>query len=182
MYHIRIETAGQWVVHWPNGNTKILSAPLNECLPYLTKEIKTQSIEGGTIDQETLFEKDGQTLELAQYLTEETNRPFVCGMAKDFDTKAKQIPWNIEYYGYNPGKNEYSQESLLTVGNGFIGLRGTTPEMEISDNNYPALYLASLYNEVGSQVADKTIYNEDFVNAPNLQKMYLVVDGPAYQY
>ncbi|MDN6527010.1 MAG: glycoside hydrolase family 65 protein [Tetragenococcus halophilus] len=176
MYHIRIETTGQWVVHWPNGNTEILSASLNECLSYLTKEIKTQSIEGGTIDQEILFEKDGQTFELAQYLTEETNRPFVCGKATDFDTKAKQIPWNIEYYGYNPGKNEYSQESLLTVGNGFIGLRGTTPEMEISDNNYPALYLASLYNEVGSQVADKTIYNEDFVNAPNLQKMYLVLD------
>ncbi|GMA07670.1 glycosyl hydrolase [Tetragenococcus halophilus subsp. flandriensis] len=177
MYHIRIETTGQWIVHWPNGNTEVLSAPLNECLSYLTKEIKAQSIEGGTIDQETLFEKDGQTFALAQYLTEETNRPFICGTAKDFDTKAEQIPWNIEYYGYNPGKNEYSQESLLTVGNGFIGLRGTTPEMEISDNNYPALYLASLYNEVGSQVADKTIYNEDFVNAPNLQKMYLVVDG-----
>ena len=47
---------------------------------------------------------------------------------------------------------------------------GTTPEMEISDANYPGLYLASLYNTAESEVSDRTITNEDFVNAPNLQK------------
>ena len=49
--------------------------------------------------------------------------------------------------------------------------------MEISDDCYPATYLASLYNEADSKVSDRTITNEDFVNAPNLQKIYLVIEG-----
>ncbi|MDN6639582.1 MAG: glycoside hydrolase family 65 protein [Tetragenococcus sp.] len=177
MGYIHLETGENWKINWSNGATELLSAPLNQRIEQLKEKIKSQAIEGGTIDKEVLFEQEEQTLELAQYLTEETNRPFVCGQPGDFSAKAAQIPWYITYYGYNPGKNEYAQESLLTVGNGFMGLRGTTPEMEISDANYPGLYLAGLYNEAGSQVADKTIYNEDFVNAPNLQKMYLIIDG-----
>ena len=58
-----------------------------------------------------------------------------------------------------------------------MGLRGTMPEMEISDDHYPATYLASLYNTAASVVSNQTIYNEDFVNAPNLQKIYLIVDN-----
>lgn len=177
MNHIHIETGKHWTINWSDGTTETLSTPLNQRIDQLKEQINTQAVDGGTIDQEVIFEQEEQTLELTQYLTEETNRPFVCGQPEDFNEKVAQIPWNITYYGYNPGKNEYAQESLLTVGNGFMGLRGTTPEMEISDANYPALYLAGLYNEAGSQVADKTIYNEDFVNAPNLQKMYLIIDG-----
>lgn len=173
---IHIKTGEQWLVTWPDGTIQNLTAPLKKRVTQLKEQIIDQAIAGGTIDNEIFFEQDGQTFELAQFLTEETNRPFVCGRPEDFDKKSAQIPWQVTYYGYTPGKNEYAQESLLTVGNGFIGLRGTTPEMEISDNNYPALYLAGLYNELGSQVADKIIYNEDFVNAPNLQKMYLIVN------
>ncbi len=178
MGYIHVKTGEIWKVNWLDGTTESLTESLANRILYLKEKInKNQTIEGGTVDQEIIFEQDGQTFELAQYLTEETNRPFVCGQPEDFETKAAQIPWNVVYYGYNPGKNEYAKETLLTVGNGFIGLRGTTSEMEISDANYPALYLAGLYNNVGSQVADKTIYNEDFVNAPNLQKMYLIIDG-----
>lgn len=39
--------------------------------------------------------------------------------------------WEMKYEGYHPGKDEYSVESLLTVGNGYFGLRGTLPEMKI---------------------------------------------------
>ena len=95
----------------------------------------------------------------------------------DFAAAAQELPWRLDYYGYRPGKDEYSVESLLTVGNGFMGLRGTTPEMEISDANYPATYLASLYDTGYSKIQDRTIANEDFVNAPNMQKIYLIIDG-----
>ncbi|GAA3010593.1 glycoside hydrolase family 65 protein [Tetragenococcus solitarius] len=174
---IHVKTGDEWIVNWPDGTIQKLSTPLKKRIKQLKERMVDQTIEGGTIDKEILFEQDGQTHELTQWLIEETNLPFVCGQPEDFEKKAAQIPWQLTYYGYTPGKNEYAKESLLTIGNGFIGLRGTTPEMEISDSHYPALYLAGLYNKVGSQVADKIIYNEDFVNAPNLQKMYLVIDG-----
>lgn len=48
--------------------------------------------------------------------------------------------------------------------------------MTICEANYPGLYLASLYNTVESDVSGHTISNEDFVNAPNLQKMYVKID------
>lgn len=108
-------------------------------------------------------------------MTEALNLPFV--YTKDAEKQRKDLPWLITYHGYAPGKDEYSVESLLTVGNGFMGLRGTTPEMTITEENYPATYLASLYNTAASEVSGQTIYNEDFVNAPNLQKIYLIVDG-----
>lgn len=135
------------------------------------------SFDGGEIhaEKEILVSQEGRILEAAQTLTEALNLPFV--YTKDAEKQRKDLPWLITYHGYAPGKDEYSVESLLTVGNGFMGLRGTTPEMTITEENYPATYLASLYNTAASEVSGQTIYNEDFVNAPNLQKIYLIVDG-----
>ncbi|MGY3765100.1 glycoside hydrolase family 65 protein [Vagococcus vulneris] len=83
----------------------------------------------------------------------------------------------LTYHSYSKGKEEYSQESLTTVGNGFLGVRGTLPEMEISENNYPGTYLAGIYNTEESDVAGHAIFNEDFINLPNAYKIYVVVDG-----
>lgn len=171
--HLTIDQ--QWVAHWPNGTETIFEGELSTRLEQLKEAIIAQEVQGGTLSTEFVTELNGQVIEIGQYLTEETNRPFVAGTA-DFAEKVADIPWEVVYNGYTPGKDEYSVESLLTVGNGFLGLRGTTPEMEIAEENYPALYLASLYNTAASQVADRTIYNEDFVNAPNLQKMYVIID------
>lgn len=131
---------------------------------------------GGVISQKVLIQDDQTLVSFDQWLTEKLNKPFVQGTKEDYQKLSQKIPWELHYYGYTPGKDEYSVESLLTVGNGFMGLRGTTPEMEIADENYPGLYLASLYNTAASDVAGHTIYNEDFVNAPNLQKIYLIID------
>lgn len=172
--HLVLDT--KWTASWSDGSKTIFEGTVPERLQQLTNSLCAQKIEGGTINQELVIELNGQTIELSQYLTEKTNRAFIIGNPDEFKAKAAAIPWEVVYYGYTPGKDEYSVESLLTVGNGFLGLRGTTPEMEITDENYPALYLASLYNTAASQVADRTIYNEDFVNAPNLQKMYVILD------
>lgn len=93
------------------------------------------------------------------------------------EEKSVYDTWHLDYYGYTPGKEEYSVESLLTVGNGFMGLRGTLPEMTISNENYPATYLAGLYNEEKSTVAGQVVENEDFVNTPNNQYISLKVAG-----
>ena len=92
-------------------------------------------------------------------------------------TKPNESSWSLDYYGYEPGTKEYSTETMLTVGNGYIGLRGTVPEMRISDDHYPATYIAGLYNETFSKVSDREIPNEDFVNAQNLQYLSVTVDG-----
>ena len=84
--------------------------------------------------------------------------------------------WSINYSEYDPGTKEYSKESLFTTGNGFMGLRGTVPEMQICDDHYPATYIAGLYNETPSTVSGKKITNEDLVNAPNLQCLTVSVD------
>jgi len=75
-------------------------------------------------------------------------------------------PWLLEYNDYDP-KKEKSRESLLAVGNGYLGTRGAMEETKASDINYPGTYLAGLYNRLISKVAGKDIENEDFVNIPN---------------
>ncbi len=75
-------------------------------------------------------------------------------------------PWSLEYHGYDP-KKEKSRESLLAVGNGYLGVRGALEETRACDTNYPGTYMAGLYNRLVSKVAGKDIENEDFVNCPN---------------
>lgn len=169
-------TNDQWLLADHMGDIFTFTGTTNERIAALKKQLEKNQ-EGGILSDSFVFTNEEGTFSLDQWLTEKLNRAFVCGTEESFEEKRLEIPWQLEYYGYTPGKDEYSVESLLTVGNGFIGLRGTTPEMEISDANYPGLYLASLYNTAESEVSDRTITNEDFVNAPNLQKIYLVIDN-----
>lgn len=169
-------TNDQWLLADHMGAIFTFTGTTNERIAALKKQLEKNQ-EGGILSDSFVFTNEEGTFSLDQWLTEKLNRAFVCGTEESFEEKRLEIPWQLEYYGYTPGKDEYSVESLLTVGNGFIGLRGTTPEMEISDANYPGLYLASLHNTVESEVSDRTITNEDFVNAPNLQKIYLVIDN-----
>ncbi len=75
-------------------------------------------------------------------------------------------PWKLEYHDYDPAK-EKSRESLLTVGNGYLGTRGAFEEVKACETNYPGTYIAGLYNRLISKVADRDIENEDFVNTPD---------------
>ena len=171
----------QWTVTFPNNDTQTLTGSVNDNFSALQPLLAQHTFDGGYITgtDEVLVDTSFGLMSLAQWITENYNVPFVYGTEESFAEKAQALVWSLDYYGYQPGKDEYSVESLLTVGNGFMGLRGTTPEMEIADENYPATYLASLYNAATSKVSGRDIVNEDFVNAPNLQKIYLVIDGQA---
>lgn len=93
--------------------------------------------------------------------------------AKDLENKK----WGLEYSNYVPAK-EGVREALLTVGNGYFGTRGALEETSANDTNYPGTYIAGLYNRLPSQVGGRTVYNEDFVNAPNwLPLTFRVGDG-----
>ncbi|MCK4471613.1 MAG: glycoside hydrolase family 65 protein, partial [Anaerolineae bacterium] len=64
-------------------------------------------------------------------------------------------------------EKEGTREALCTVGNGYFGTRGALEECDANGTNYPGTYIAGVYNRLESEVAGRTIVNEDFVNCPN---------------
>ncbi|MHC5228492.1 glycoside hydrolase family 65 protein [Enterococcus sp. LJL99] len=132
-------------------------------------------------------ELNGSHAEFSKLLSEALNIPVIdenwskntTDLETAFQQQEQYTTWNLDYYGYHPGKEEYSVESLLTIGNGFMGLRGTLPEMMISKENYPATYIAGLYNKEESTVAGQIVENEDFVNTPNSQYISIKVADSA---
>ncbi|NQU85105.1 MAG: glycoside hydrolase family 65 protein, partial [Mariniphaga sp.] len=94
----------------------------------------------------------------------------------EFKDNKKHNPWSLEYYDYDP-KKEKSRESLLTIGNGYLGTRGALEEVRAEETNYPGTYIAGLYNRLISKVADRNIENEDFVNTPNWHHINFRIDN-----
>lgn len=74
--------------------------------------------------------------------------------------------WSLTYHNYDPGR-EKTREALLAVGNGYFGTRGAMEESEACAANYPGTYMSGVYNRLISQVGDRDIENEDFVNVIN---------------
>jgi beta-phosphoglucomutase family hydrolase len=74
--------------------------------------------------------------------------------------------WSLSYFDYSR-EEEGTREALCTVGNGYFGTRGALEECDADGTNYPGTYIAGVYNRLESEVAGRTIVNEDFVNCPN---------------
>ncbi|MBU4333534.1 MAG: glycoside hydrolase family 65 protein, partial [Candidatus Omnitrophica bacterium] len=86
--------------------------------------------------------------------------------------------WKLSYDKFDP-EEESLREALCTLGNGYFGTRGASPETSASKVHYPGTYIAGVYNTLPTEVSGKTIYNEDFVNCPNwLLFNYRIDDGP----
>ncbi|RLD33627.1 MAG: beta-phosphoglucomutase, partial [Bacteroidetes bacterium] len=85
------------------------------------------------------------------------------GIEEWFEEGLQKDNWDLVYYGYDSAK-EKTRESLLTLGNGYFGTRGSLEESRADEHHYPATYMAGLYNRLSSNVAGKEIENEDFVN------------------
>ncbi len=75
-------------------------------------------------------------------------------------------PWELSYRGWDPTE-EPLREALLTLGNGHFATRGAAEEARAGGPHYPATYLAGGYDRVESEVAGRTVENEDLVNWPN---------------
>jgi trehalose 6-phosphate phosphorylase len=85
--------------------------------------------------------------------------------------------WQIVYTNLPKGVESYGQESLLTLSNGYLGWRGAPVMATFTDDNYPGLYVAGVFNQTSTPVAGKDVINEDMVNLPNPQLIRLAVDG-----
>jgi len=88
------------------------------------------------------------------------------GIVDWFDNGLEKDNWSISYSDYVPEK-EKTRETLLTIGNGYLGTRGALEETSAGESNYPGTYIAGLYNRLISKVGDRDVENEDFVNVPN---------------
>lgn len=85
---------------------------------------------------------------------------------KWFDEELVADKWCLEYKTYEKEK-ERTREALLSIGNGYFGTRGTHEEMDQNSVNQPGTYMGGVFNRIPSQVGDRQIWNEDFVNCPN---------------
>lgn len=75
-------------------------------------------------------------------------------------------PWTIVYERFEPAE-EALRETLCTLGNGYFATRGVVSESVASKIHYPGTYIAGLYNRLATNIAGRTVVNEDMVNCPN---------------
>ena len=98
------------------------------------------------------------------------------GLKQALEAKRDYASWHLDYYGQYTGARNFGQEAMLTIGNGFLGLRGAYVEANADDNNYPGLYVAGMYNQNTTQIKGQAIVNEDLVNLPNAQYLSFAID------
>jgi len=98
------------------------------------------------------------------------------GLAAAVKTKTTYLKWHLDYYGQYTGVRNNGQEAMLTVGNGYFGLRGAYVEARADQDNYPGMYVAGVFDQATTKLQDHTVINEDLVNLPNTQFMTFGVD------
>ncbi|MEX2381893.1 MAG: glycosyl hydrolase family 65 protein, partial [Opitutales bacterium] len=74
-------------------------------------------------------------------------------------------------------RQERLREALCTLGNGYFATRGAAAESAANGIHYPGTYLAGGYNRLKSEVAGRTIENEDLVNMPNWLPLNFRIEG-----
>jgi trehalose/maltose hydrolase-like predicted phosphorylase/beta-phosphoglucomutase-like phosphatase (HAD superfamily) len=85
--------------------------------------------------------------------------------------------WSLAYEGFDP-RHQGLREALCALGNGYFVTRGALPEARADEVNYPGTYVAGLYNRAETEIAGRTVVNEDLVNVPNwLSLEFRVADG-----
>lgn len=84
--------------------------------------------------------------------------------------------WYLRYTGWDPASQPL-REALMTLGNGHFATRGALEEVSAGGSHYPGTYLAGGYDRLASDVAGKTIENEDLVNWPNWLPLSFRCDG-----
>ncbi|MEG0549695.1 MAG: hypothetical protein RR554_00960, partial [Vagococcus sp.] len=135
-----------------------------QVLDIIKKACETKKYDGGVFLNLELA--SSELNKMSHRFSEVLNLPFIeydpeTDLVDELNKAKEHHKWTISYFDYPKGKEEYSIESLLTVGNGYFGLRGTTPEMLISDANYPATYIAGVYNTLESTIGENKVENED---------------------
>jgi trehalose/maltose hydrolase-like predicted phosphorylase/beta-phosphoglucomutase-like phosphatase (HAD superfamily) len=91
-------------------------------------------------------------------------------------TERPKSVWAMQYNDFDAGRQGL-REALCTLGNGYFATRGAFAEATADDVHYPGTYVAGLYNRLATQVAGRSVENEDLVNTPNWLPFAFRVDG-----
>ena len=103
------------------------------------------------------------------------------GIRQWFTGRLPADGWTLSYRGYLP-EEEGTRETLTTLGNGVMATRGAMEETAAGGASYPGTYIAGVYNRLTSEVAGRSIDNEDLVNCPNwLATTFRIEDGPWFE-
>ncbi|HEU4899864.1 MAG TPA: HAD-IA family hydrolase, partial [Actinomycetota bacterium] len=87
--------------------------------------------------------------------------------------------WTLVYDGFDPARQGL-REALCALGNGYFVTRGALPETEADGVHYPGTYVAGLYDRARTEIAGRTVENEDLVNVPNWLPLQFRVAGGAW--
>ena len=99
--------------------------------------------------------------------------------AKEIRRRRTQRPpsvWTLVYDSFDPARQGL-REALCALGNGYFVTRGALPEAEADGVNYPGTYVAGLYDRAQTEIAGRTVENEDLVNVPNWLPLRFRVAG-----
>lgn len=84
--------------------------------------------------------------------------------------------WSLVYHEFRADVQRL-REALCTLGNGYFATRGAAPEATADANNYPGTYLAGGYDRAETDIAGRTVENEDLVNFPNWLTLQFRIEG-----
>ena len=87
--------------------------------------------------------------------------------------------WMIAFEGYDPA-DERRREALCSVGNGYLGVRGSAPESAADDHHYPGTYVAGVYNRLYDELDGAHLANESLVNLPSWLPLRLGTPGSGW--
>ncbi|MGZ8244879.1 beta-phosphoglucomutase family hydrolase [Methylomagnum sp.] len=102
----------------------------------------------------------------SQSLREAGADAVVTSLAQVHVTTELSSAWVLAYEGFDPTR-EGIRESLCALGNGYFETRGAAPWARADGIHYPGTYLAGGYNRLRTDIAGRTVENEDLVNFPN---------------
>ncbi|MCF3932178.1 glycoside hydrolase family 65 protein [Acuticoccus sp. M5D2P5] len=88
------------------------------------------------------------------------------------------MTWTLTYEGYDP-QTAGLREALCTLGNGRFATRGAFLDVDADGTHYPGTYLAGGYDRLTTEIAGRSVENEDLVNWPNWLPLRLSIDGEA---
>lgn len=74
--------------------------------------------------------------------------------------------WSLVFNGYDPSR-EGIREALCTLGNGYFATRAAAVWSVADGTHYPGTYLAGGYNRLRTDIAGRTVEDEELVNLPN---------------
>jgi beta-phosphoglucomutase family hydrolase len=74
--------------------------------------------------------------------------------------------WSLSFEGFSSAE-EGIREALCSLGNGYVTMRGAAVGAVADAIHYPGTYFAGGYNRLVTDIASRSVENEDLVNFPN---------------